>query len=281
LVRPNGFRIASVRCGFHGTTCFYYADQENYEHAQSQPRVNNPVAPLKSSRSDRNHHQVLASISRAAVLELLRSRAQPLGVAEVAQHVGLHQNTVRSHLDLLVDSGYAVRRSEAPRGPGRPRVVYEATAAPDGDRNYRLLAEVLAQHLIATSERPGEAAVNAGRSWAASTGRQQHDGDGSGTTDAPPVSEEAAIAAVLRLLGDSGFAPELSADGASINLHRCPDVVCGAHLGIIQGALADLGGIVSATRLLPFVTPGLCVTTLARQVAAPEVNAAEHAATDR
>ena len=75
------------------------------------------------------------------------------------------------------------------------------------------------------------------------------------------------------MLGDSGFAPEVSADGTSINLHRCPfrelavshqDVVCGAHLGIIQGALADLGGMVSATRLLPFVTPGLCVTTLTR-----------------
>ena len=251
---------------------------------QSQPPLNSPVsrqplasgstvAPPKPGRSDRSHHQVLASISRMAVLELLRSRAKPLGVVEVAEHVGLHQNTVRSHLDLLVESGYAVRRSEAPRGPGRPRVVYEATAAPEGERNYRLLAEVLAQHLITTSERPGEAAMNAGRSWVAATGHRQHDGDGAGTA-APPVSEEAAIAAVLRLLGDSGFAPELSADGTAINLHRCPfrelaeshpDVVCGAHLGIIQGALADLGGVVSATRLLPFVTPGLCVTTLSRQ----------------
>ena len=246
---------------------------------QSQPKVDNPVPPPKPGRSDRNHHQVLASISRTAVLELLRSRALPLGVAEVAQHVGLHQNTVRSHLDLLVEAGYAVRRSEAPRGPGRPRVVYEATAAPEDDRNYRLLAEVLAKHLVATSERPGEAAVNAGRSWVASTGRRPHDGNGAGTTDAPPVSEEAAIAAVLRMLGDSGFAPELSADGTAINLHRCPfrelaqthqDVVCGAHLGIIQGALADLGGVVSATRLLPFVTPGLCVTTLDRPAAAAE-----------
>lgn len=75
------------------------------------------------------------------------------------------------------------------------------------------------------------------------------------------------------MLGDIGFAPELSADGASLYLHRCPfrevavnhpDVVCGAHLGMIQGALAQLGGEVSATRLIPFVTPGLCVTTLAR-----------------
>jgi predicted ArsR family transcriptional regulator len=230
------------------------------------------TGPPEPGRSDLSHHKVLASSSRIAVLELLRSWAQPLGVVEVAQRVGLHQNTVRSHLDLLVDSGYATRRTEAPRGPGRPRMVYEATAAPEGERNYRLLAEVLAQHLLATTKRPGEAAVNAGRTWARSTGQLQ----GSDSTGAPgehPISEEAAVAAVVRMLGDNGFAPELSADGTFINLHRCPfrelaesnpDVVCGAHLGIIQGALAEFGSTVHATRLLPFVTPGLCVTTLSR-----------------
>jgi len=219
--------------------------------------------------SGRSHHQVLASTSRVAVLQLLRSRSLPLGVSEVAEHLGLHQNTVRSHLDILVDSGYAIRRSEAPSGPGRPRVVYEATLAPDGERNYRLLAEVLAQHLVATSERPGEAAMNAGRRWAVSSGGTG--GDGKAAT--PPLTEEAAVTEVVRMLGDTGFAPELSADGTYINLHRCPfrelavthpDVVCGAHLGVIQGALAQLGTMVSATRLLPFVTPGLCVTTLSR-----------------
>ena len=234
------------------------------------------VTPSAPGRTSASHHKVLSSISRIAVLELLRSRAQPLGVVEVAQQVGLHQNTVRSHLDLLVESGYAIRSSEAPSGPGRPRVVYEATAAPEGERNYRILAEVLAQHLLATSEHPGEAAAAAGRSWARSTGRRQHGGDGAGTA-APPISEEAAITSVVRMLGDNGFAPELSADGTSINLHRCPfrelavtnpDVMCGAHLGIIQGALANVGTMVSATRLLPFVTPGLCVTTLTRSATA-------------
>ena len=208
-----------------------------------------------------------------AVLELLRSRAQPLGVGEVAQHVGLHQNTVRSHLDLLVDSGYAVRRSEDPKGPGRPRVVYEATAAPEGERNYRLLAEVLAQHLLATSERPGEAAINAGRSWAGLTTRPRDHDDGARTSATPQVSGEAAIEAIVRMLGDIGFAPELSADRTAIKLHRCPfrelaesnpDVVCGAHLGMIQGALAELGAPVSATRLIPMAQPDLCITTLTR-----------------
>ncbi|MDQ1483940.1 MAG: hypothetical protein QOF35_2016 [Actinomycetota bacterium] len=230
-----------------------------------------------SGHSDVSHHQILASISRAAVLELLRSRAEPLGVVEVAQHVGLHQNTVRSHLDLLVSSGYAIRRSEPPRGPGRPRVVYEATAAPEGDRNYRLLAELLTEHLATTSKSPAKDAVDAGRGWASSTTHRLRDSDGANKALAPEVSDEEAdeeaIAAVIRILGDSGFAPERSADGTSINLHRCPfrelavshpDVVCGAHLGILQGALADLGAKITATRLLPFVTPGLCVATLTR-----------------
>jgi len=221
---------------------------------------------------------VLSSVSRIAILEQLRSRAQPLGVVEIAQHVGLHQNTVRSHLDLLVDSGYALRYSEAPNRPGRPRVVYEATSAPEGERDYRLLAEVLAQHLFATSEHPGEAAVNAGRSWAVSTGRQQQGADEVRTLPSPPLSQDEAVAAVVRMLADSGFAPQLSADGTSINLHRCPfrelaerepAVVCGAHLGLIQGALAELGTMVAATGLLPFVTPGLCVATLTRPAADP------------
>ena len=214
----------------------------------------------------RNRHQVLASVSRTALLELLRSGRGPWGVGQVAEQVGLHPNTVRSHLDLLVKSGYAVRHAEAPRGPGRPRMVYEATAAPDDGTNYRLLAEVLARHLIATSERPGEAAVSAGRDWATSVGV----GLGVGPGD-PVISEQDAVAAVVRMLADSGFVPEVSADGTVINLHHCPfrelalshpEVVCGAHLGIIQGALAELGAPVQATGLVPFVQPDLCVTTL-------------------
>ena len=240
--------------------------------AGSSERNGSVQAHPTSGRWELSQHQVLASTSRMAVLELLRSRAQPLGVAEIAQYVGLHQNTVRSHLDLLVDSGYAMRRSEAPSGPGRPRVVYEATAAPEGEDSYRLLAEVLLQHLIASCERPGEAGVQAGQSWAASPGRRQRDREAAGTAITAPAGAGAAIFAVVRMLGDFGFAPELSADATSIYMHRCPflelaeshpDVVCGAHLGMIQGALAELSAPVIATRILPFVEADLCVANLA------------------
>lgn len=229
-----------------------------------------------------SHHQILASPSRVAVLDLLRANDGPLGVVEVAQHVGLHQNTVRSHLDLLVESGYALRRREAPSGPGRPRVVYEATAVPEGERNYELLAEVLARHLLATSENPGEAAVNAGRSWAGFVAESRpHGGDpasintDSDNTDSNSTSSNStsAINTIVRMLGTIGFAPEVSPDRRAISLHRCPfrelaekhpDVVCGAHLGMIQGALAELDSPVVATGLLPFVQPELCVITLGR-----------------
>jgi predicted ArsR family transcriptional regulator len=220
-----------------------------------------------------SHHQVLASTSRMAVLELLRLSAGPLGAAEISQQIGLHQNTVRFHLDLLVDSGYVVRRSEPPSGPGRPRVIYEATAAMDGEGSYRLLAEVLAQHLAANSERPVQDAVEAGRGWAGSSRGRQPGLKGPGAANARPVGEDVAITEVVRMLGDIGFAPELGADGTTIYLHRCPfrvlaeshsDVVCGAHLGMIQGALTELGAPLSATRLLPFVEPGLCIVTLDR-----------------
>lgn len=233
---------------------------------------------------DARHHQVLAGASRAAVLDVLRSSEAPLGVAELADAVGLHANTVRAHLDTLLEAGYVVRRTEPPRGPGRPRVVFEATAAPEDGRNYRMLAELLARYLVATTDRPGEAAVAAGRQFAVTGTRgtlagggpdgEAHFGAGPARShvDVGDLSAEEAVRRLVRLLADAGFAPEASADGTQISLHHCPfrelaetqrDVVCGAHLGLIQGALEDLGAPVEATRLLPFVEPDLCVTTLA------------------
>lgn len=68
--------------------------------------------------------------SRADVLDILRAADQPLGVREVAQGTGLHQNTARFHLEGLVEAGLAVRETEDRDTPGRPRVGYRATAGP-------------------------------------------------------------------------------------------------------------------------------------------------------
>ena len=218
----------------------------------------------------RTLHQVLASASRTAVLHALRDAEGALGVADLAEVVGLHQNTVRGHLDVLVDAGYAVRRAEAPRGPGRPRIVYEATSAPESGSNYKLIAEVLAEYVASTAANPAQAAAAAGRAWA--TGAHAPVDE---PAEAPDTSTHADAQAVLdglvRLLADGGFQPEVVDSGDEIHLHHCPfgelavthpDVVCGAHLGILQASVAQLGGPVSGTRLLPLVQPQLCVARI-------------------
>ncbi len=44
---------------------------------------------------------------------------------------------------------------------------------------------------------------------------------------------------------------------------RHQEVVCPIHLGLIRGALAELGATTSATKLEPFVRADLCVAHLA------------------
>jgi predicted ArsR family transcriptional regulator len=205
---------------------------------------------------------------RAALLEFLRAQDRPLSVAELAPLVGLHPNTVRAHLDVLVRTGEVSRRSDARNTPGRPRELYEATGVATGDRNYRLLAQVLAGRLAELTDDPAREAVTAGRHWA----EKQGDDDATVAVPAAPAAPTAPsepLVPVLRMLRASGFAPELSPDGSQILLHHCPflelavdqpDVVCGAHLGLIQGALEGTG--VAATRILPFVQPHVCVTEL-------------------
>ena len=63
---------------------------------------------------------MLSGASRVAVLEVVRASAGPLDAQAIAEQVGLHANTVRSHLDQLtkadlVESEVQVRTSPGPR----------------------------------------------------------------------------------------------------------------------------------------------------------------------
>lgn len=217
------------------------------------PLLSDPPSPRLGSR-------------RQIVLHSLRQSPEALGVADVAALTGLHPNTARFHLDALTEDGLAVRTIETRASPGRPRVLYVARAEAMDQRSYGLLAEMLAG-LAATAGDVREAALATGRSW----GRQLID-----RRSSHGVLEAAlAVDALCRVFVDIGFQPEASTDGemTSLTLAHCPfrevaarhpEVVCGVHLGIMQGVLDELGGAVVAESLDPFVTPRLCVARVRR-----------------
>lgn len=229
---------------------------------------------------------------------MLRAAPAPLGVAEAARRMGLHPNTVRFHLDALVADGLAERRAVAPTGPGRPRTVYTVRPGMDrgGHRDYRLLARMVLSRWAAAD--PAEAraeAMETGRAW----GRFLVDP----LPPYEPATPERSVAALLTLLDGLGFAPqpegraslpqgrasrpeggasrpqgEGRADGETgrtperIRLRHCPflelaeersALVCPIHLGLMQGALAELGAPLTATALEPFAEPDSCVAHLA------------------
>jgi predicted ArsR family transcriptional regulator len=205
---------------------------------------------------------------QAAVLDALRAAGRPMGVAEVAERVGVHGNTARFHLDALVCAGAVVRTLEPPSGPGRPRTVYAPRPGMDrgGSRGYRLLAQILLGQLASAGSGAAESAADAARDW------------GRFLVERPAPSARLtgreAAARLTALLGELGFAPRPEPDTAAprmIRLRHCPflelaeehgPLVCRIHLGLMQGALAELRAPLAATGLEPFAEPDACLVHL-------------------
>lgn len=232
---------------------------------------------------------------RERVLALVREHDGAVDAVELASQMGLHVTTVRFHLDALCDEHAIVRTRMNRPGRGRPRTGYRVV---EERVDYRTLAEILAMELGQTEETRGRRAQQAGQKWAARIAVPQETGtdvaQGSSAADAGDVLDRAAVntTAAFKWMG---FSPELVAAEKTpppadrrltpgrerpIRMHACPvrdlarsrpEVVCGMHLGLLQGLLdrsaADEGLPKSARRALrahlePFVEPELCVATL-------------------
>lgn len=218
-------------------------------------------------------HKALSDVSRLRILEELRARG-PIDARELGRRIGLHPNTIRSHVDLLMQARLVRTVSAAASGRGRPRMLYEALADPPTgqDGGYRLLARILASYL-ASIDQPQEVAETAGRAWGSYL-----------LTERPQpfkeVSADEATHKVVQLFTELGFMPE--AAERRILLHRCPfrevaeshqEVVCAVHLGMLKGALAEMGAPIEATRLEPFVEPNLCIAHLRNLVRGTKASA--------
>jgi predicted ArsR family transcriptional regulator len=213
-------------------------------------------------------HRALGDERRARIVAELETAREPLDATELGSRVELHPNTVRFHLAVLADAGLVRSRPAPRRTPGRPRIVHELTGtgrAVHGDE-YRLLATVLAE-VAARIPDAVPACEHAGRAWGRELVRRRD--------RAKQTGDDAAVGAVVDLLADQGFDP--AASGTAIEMRRCPfhdlaetnpDVVCGLHRGLIDGALTACGSALAVRELEIFPESDVCVVRLAEAPAA-------------
>ena len=169
--------------------------------------------------------------AQSRVLSTLRGAGRGLTLSELQDATGLHQNTLRGHLDALVAAGSASRIASRSGGRGRPAWSYLAR-----EPEYAALAMALASGLDADGGRTLDpAAVRGGRAW----GERLREQLG---------AVEDGRERVLLALVHTGFAPEASGD--HVTLHACPlleaarshpAVVCAVHLGLVEGVLGEVG----------------------------------------
>jgi predicted ArsR family transcriptional regulator len=214
-------------------------------------------------------HSVLASASRMRLLDTLRANQTAMDARELAEACELHVTTTRFHLDELRDAGLVAVHPEERAVRGRPRMLYSARSFGDspsaGAHGYQQLAEILATHWSdGAKEQSSAHAERAGRDWA----RQEVRGIAPTPTASPTVLE--VTAQVNALFAELGFDPELQHDNEDVHIlmRSCPfavvaaaypEVVCSLHLGLLDGALTELGAPPVVTRLQVRREPQLCV----------------------
>jgi predicted ArsR family transcriptional regulator len=134
------------------------------------------------------------------------------------------------------------------------------TASTAGRDEHRLLATILTGTVAGLPDGVDRARA-AGRAWGRFLVRRPSPLERTGPTES--------LAEVARLLDEEGFAAEPK--GRQIHMHRCPfhdlaeanpDVVCAVHLGLMAGALEELGGDLEVEGLDVFVRPDLCVARM-------------------
>lgn len=191
--------------------------------------------------------------AQARVLAALTGREAPTTLAQLVEITGLHENTVRGHLDALHQAAHVTRLRARPVGRGRPAWSYVARQAP-----YVALAQALARGL---ETNPGATARETGESGGRAWGEQLRTVF---AEDDQSPHERLRVA-----LEHVGFGPEASADPMVTRLTRCPfvdaarthpEAVCSVHLGLIEGVVGEALGPVA---LQPFAEPDACLVRFA------------------
>lgn len=193
----------------------------------------------------------LADPSRIRLLRRIQS-APGSTVKVLAEHTGLHVNTVREHLQALADEGLVTAEAAHTGGRGRPPTTYRPVVDP------------------ATSSAAQERVE---RAWERGDTLRRI---------LPPdtTSAELGEAALHQLdtlylhLDDSGLEPVVDEQSLEVDLVPCPfyrildedpQLACAVHAQLLRDTLAQAPGPLRLRELRPFVGPATCIAHLYRE----------------
>ncbi len=196
-------------------------------------------------------YSAISSYSRVELLHLIQERPQRT-ITELVSATGLHPNTVREHLQRLIDDGYLVASPELRTTRGRPRVLYSVA---DG---ARASSPVQRRKVKAAAER-GDLMRRVLPVAPAPSGAE--------------LSTEALhqVDALVEDLIDAGFDPLVDETELTVDLTPCAqaeaqaghrEVLCRVHLGLMQSVLTEAGGPLSIDGMRSSCDPRECVVQL-------------------
>lgn len=203
-----------------------------------------------------------AQESRARIQQVVDTADEPVSVEAIAERTGLHANTVRGHLDVLLASGAIAREAADTGGRGRPRWLYRA-ASPQASP-FQFLAEALSAQLARSDG--AEFAEAAAERWAHAL------------PDLPVAfSPDEAVAEATDALNRLGFNAIASPVGDAISVTGCPyaelvednPVICDIHTALVVRLLDQTGQPVTLESMDIWARRGMCVARLSRPDVAP------------
>ncbi|WP_029145773.1 helix-turn-helix transcriptional regulator [Microbacterium luticocti] len=203
-------------------------------------------------------YSAISSYSRVQILHLLQERPART-IAELTAATGLHANTVREHLQRLIEGGYVVPRTEHRTTRGRPRMLYSAVSGPDAP------SSPIARRKVREAAERGDL-MRRVMPW---------------TDTELPEAAQHQIDALVEDLQDAGFDPVVDQTELTVDLTPCAyaqsqaahrDVLCAVHVALMQGVLSEAGGPLEVEGLLPTCDPVNCQVQLTMSPAAKPVS---------
>lgn len=200
--------------------------------------------------------------SRGRIQQVVETATEPMTVEMIGEATGLHANTVRGHLDVLLAGDVISREAAESPGRGRPRWLYRS-ASPKVSP-FQFLAQALTVQLARADS--AEFADDAAERWSKAL------------PDLPVASSpDEAVAETTDALNRLGFHATASPVGDAISVTQCPyadlvgdnPVICDIHTALVVRLLDQTGQPVTLDSMDIWARSGMCVARLNRPDIAP------------